>query len=75
MKTWKIPVTWEVCAFVKVEAKTLVEAMQIARDEEGKIPLPTEPEYVDGSWNLSETNEDYIREWYNDNQEDDLKKP
>ncbi len=71
MKTWKISVTWEVCAFVEVEAKTLVEAMQIARDEEGKIPLPTEPEYVDGSWNLSETNEDYIREWYNDNQEDD----
>ncbi len=71
MKTWKIPVTWEVCAFVEVEAKTLVEAMQIARDEEGKIPLPTEPEYVDGSWNLSETNEDYVREWYNDNQEDD----
>ncbi len=71
MKTWKIPVTWEVCAFVEVEAETLAEAMEIARDDEGKIPLPTDSEYVDGSWNLSETNEDYVREWYNDNQEDD----
>ncbi len=71
MKTWKIPVTWEVSACVEVEAETLADAMEIARDDEGTIPLPTDSEYVDGSWNLSETNEDYVREWYNDNQEDD----
>lgn len=54
MKKWKIPVTWEVCGYVYVDADTLVEAMETARDDEGVIPLPTESDYVDGSWRLSE---------------------
>ena len=71
MKKWKIPVTWEVCGYVYVEADTLVEAMETARDDEGVIPLPTESDYVDGSWRLSETDENFVREMYNDNQQDD----
>lgn len=70
MKRWKIPVTWEVCGYVYVDADTLVEAMETARDDEGVIPLPTESDYVDGSWRLSESNEDFVREMYNDNQKD-----
>ena len=31
MKKWKIPVTWEVCGYVYVDADTLVEAMETAR--------------------------------------------
>lgn len=54
MKTvFKIPVTWEVCAMLKVEADTLEEAMEIARDDNGEIPLPTDNDYIDGSWRLS----------------------
>ena len=53
MKTWKIPVTWEVFATVEVKAGTIEEAMEIARDEVGEIPLPTDSDYVDGSWRLS----------------------
>ena len=70
MKRWKIPVTWEVCGYVYVEADTLEAAMETARDDEGVIPLPTESDYVDGSWRLSESNEDFVREMYNDNQKD-----
>ena len=71
MKKWEIPVTWEVCGYVYVDADTLVEAMETARDDEGVIPLPTESDYVDGSWRLSETDENFVREMYNDNQQDD----
>ena len=71
MKKWKIPVTWEVCGYVYVDADTLVEAMETARDDEGVIPLPTESDYVDGSWRLSETDENFVREMYNDNQQED----
>lgn len=49
MKTWKIPVCWEVCSVINVSANTLSEAMQIARDENNEIPCPVFPDYVDGS--------------------------
>lgn len=50
---WKVPVTWEMYAAISVEADSLEEAMEIARDREGKIPLPVDGYYVDGSWDLS----------------------
>lgn len=53
MKTWKIPVTWEVYATIEVEAKTLEEAMEIARDDESIIPCPTDNDYADGSWRIT----------------------
>ena len=46
MKKWKIPVTWEVCGYVYVDADTLEEAMETARDDEGVIPLPDDNDYV-----------------------------
>lgn len=58
---WKIPVTWEMCAYINVEAGTLGKAMRIARDEAGTIPLPRDSaNYVDGSWGLSSEDEDYL---------------
>ena len=71
MKKWKIPVTWEVFGNVVVEADTLAEAMKIARDEEEILPLPEESDYVDGSWRITEEDEDFIRTYYNNNQQDD----
>ena len=38
MKTWKIPVVWQEIGVVKVEANTLAEAIEIARDDDGAIP-------------------------------------
>lgn len=69
MKTWKIPVAWEVCGLMEIQASTLEEAMEIARNDD-TIPLP-DSEYVDGSFDLCCCEIDIIRECYNNNQEDD----
>ena len=72
MKTWKIPVTWEMCGNVVVEAATLEEAMNIARDDDGVIPIPDDSDYVDGSWRLSYEMSDIeeVRDLWNSGQED-----
>jgi 3-phosphoglycerate kinase len=50
MKTWKIPVTWEVYGTVEIEAETLDEAIKIFDETEDEISLPTDSEYVDASF-------------------------
>lgn len=53
MKTFKIPVTWEVYSTIKVEAETLDEALSIFDEKESSeedYSLPTDPEYIDGSF-------------------------
>lgn len=40
VKTWKIPVVWTMMSVVTVEANTLKEAIDIAQDDDGVIPLP-----------------------------------
>ncbi len=67
--TWRIPVTWEVCGVVNVLANTLKEAMKIAKDDDGVLPLP-EGDYVDSSWKLSFNDEETIRKFFNDKQKD-----
>lgn len=72
MKTWKIPVTWEMYGNVVVEAPTLQEAMDIARDDDGVIPLPNDSYYVDGIWRLSYdmSQVEEVRDLLNSGQED-----
>ena len=70
MKTWKIPVIWQMMGFVEVEADTLEDAMEIARDDAGEIPIPDDGDFLGGSWELDCTDEDYIRAFYNNNQSD-----
>ena len=67
---WTIPVTWEMCGKVKVRAATIEEAMEIAKDEEGVIPLPDDGDYVDSSWHLSYEDPEEVRELFNSNQQD-----
>ena len=71
MKTWKIPVAWQEMGTVVVEANTLKEAIEIARDDDGIIPIPDDGTFIDGSWEVDCEDENYLREWYNDNQEDE----
>lgn len=71
MKSWRIPVTWEVCSTIWIEANTIEEAMEIARDEAGEIPLPDDGNYVDGSWSLSYDDMESVRSLYNNGQEDE----
>ena len=71
MKSWKIPVIWQEIGIVEVEANTLEEAIEIARDDDGVISIPDNGEYLEGSWEVDCEDENYLREWYNDNQKDE----
>ena len=49
MKTYKIPVSWQVYGTVNIEAENIEEAIELAGGDE--IPLP-EGDYIDGSWEV-----------------------
>ena len=70
MKKWTIPVTWEVFGLVTVKAESLSEAIERVRSDEDNLPLPS-GEYVDGSFDVSYDDEDFVRSFYNNDQEDD----
>lgn len=70
-KTWSIPVVWSMWGIVSVEAESLADALELARgDDAGVLPLPHNGEYLDDSWNVDCFDKEYIRQWFNDNQED-----
>ena len=71
MKTWNIPVCWTMMGTVNVEAKTLDEAIEIAKDDAGIIPIPDDGMFMGGTWEVDCTDIDYLRNWYNGNQMDD----
>lgn len=70
MKTWKIPVVWQMMGTVNIVADTLADAMNIAKDEDGVIPLPNNGQYLDETWELATDDILLVRECYNGNQED-----
>lgn len=57
----KLPVTWEVCGLVEVEANSIEEAVEYFNQNSSDIELPENPEYVDGSFVLSDDDPDYIK--------------
>ena len=67
---WRIPVTWSMCSYVNIKAPTLERAMEIGEDKLNLIPLPTDGDYVEDSWMLSETDVESVRCLYNNNQPD-----
>lgn len=60
-KTWKIPVTWEVCGEVDIEANSLEEAVEIFKEKMDEVPLPSESYYIDGSFRLTSENLEELR--------------
>ena len=48
-----IPVTWSVFSRVKVQASSLKEAFEWAKEHADEIPLDTDSEYVDASYEIS----------------------
>jgi hypothetical protein len=46
MKTYTIPVLWQVYSCMKIEANSLDEAIEIANDS----PLPKDGEYIEESF-------------------------
>ena len=72
MKTWKIPVSYRMVATINVEANTLDEAIEIAKDRDGVIPIPDNGEYLDSSWTVDYLDyKEYIRYWFNHDQKDE----
>lgn len=55
-----LPVTWEVCGFVKISAKNLEEAIEKFNETTDDIALPENGEYVDGSFQLTSQDYDFI---------------
>lgn len=56
----KLPVTWELCGFVEVEAESIEEAVEYFKEHTYAIETPDDPEYVDGSFWLSDEDVDFI---------------
>lgn len=54
MKKFSIPVTWKVWDKIEVAAETIEEAIKYVKEHIEEIPLGTEPEYVDGSYQIDD---------------------
>lgn len=67
----KLPVTYSVCGFVEVEADSIESAVDYFEENVDHIPLPldVETEYVEGSYELSSKDIDYIA-FYNTPEEE-----
>ncbi len=52
-KDFVIPVTWEVYSTITVSANNLEEALDWAEKNQDALPLPTESEYVDASFQIN----------------------
>ena len=52
MKTYKIPVVWQMYGYVEVEADSMVEAVDKVQNGNGDMPLPDTADYVEGSFEV-----------------------
>ena len=52
MKTYKIPVVWQMYGYVEVEAESMVEAVDKVQNGNGDMPLPDTADYVEGSFEV-----------------------
>ena len=50
VKEYRIPVSWSVCATMTIEAESLEDALEAAQD----APLPTDSDYLEGSFKVDE---------------------
>ena len=58
----KIAVTWEMCGYVDIpDATTIEDAMDTFNRESDYIKLPSEAEYVDGSFRLTTEDVDEMK--------------
>ena len=51
MKTYKVPVVWQMYGYVEVEAESMAEAIHEAQ----AAPLPEDASYVEGSFEVDES--------------------
>ena len=62
MKTIKLPVTYSVSGFINIEAESIEDAIQYFKENTDDIALPldVDTEYIDGSFELSSEDKEYI---------------
>lgn len=63
MKTFRLPVTWEVCGFINVTAETLEDAIKDFKENKDEYELPDDGEYVEDSFQLSDENLEIIKHY------------
>lgn len=68
MKTWKVPVYWNMTGTVEITANTMKEAIDQVNRKEVALPAG---KYVDGSFMADDGDPEMIRACYNDNQPDE----
>ena len=56
----KLPVTWEVCGMIEIEADSIEDAVNKFDENIDFISLPSNGEYVDGSFDLSNREIEYL---------------
>ena len=61
----KLPVTWEVCGMIEIEADSIDDAINKFDESIDFISLPDNGEYVDGSFDLSDREVEYIELFQN----------
>lgn len=71
MKTWKIPVVWQETSIIEVVADTLAEAIELAKDKDGVIPVPDDGVFLDGTWQVICADDvEFVRREHNNGQPD-----
>lgn len=58
----KLPVTYSIFGFVNIEAETIEDAIQYFKEnsDDIELPLDVDTEYVEGSFELSSEDKEYI---------------
>lgn len=56
----KLPVTWKVYGMVEIEADNIEDAIRKFDENIDYISLPRDAEYVDGSFDLSDREVEYL---------------
>ena len=57
----RLPVVWEVSDVVTVKAESIEDGIQVFKKTADDMPLPSDPDYVDGSFKLWTEDEDTIK--------------
>lgn len=57
----KLPVTWECCGVIEVEADSIENAIEYFDYHSDELPLPDDFEYVDASFQLSCNEPEYVK--------------
>ena len=52
MKTYRVPVVYQMYGYVEVEAESMAEAVDEVQNGGGDMPLPTDADYVEGSFEV-----------------------